>query len=461
MGSEFVDTPKTLGIAVACPVTMDLEVGYFQFNEVMRPGYYCRVLADVVSQVEVNLRPTGYDYKSVAPRESIELQAQIETFPASIRRLEQKLAQEADPRPHAVCAVLTFRNEQTGTMLHTFVDYYHRLGWYIIIYDRFGFHREFIEKFIGLSGFDYHPYTLFQLTQPSKYNAEYAAKQSFNFKYFYRQEKNWGYTGYLLTHSHSLTHSLTNLLTHIGTGQADTADQDADKTHTYDHARIEYSHLDLILYIDVDEFFYCPQAKGSIHSQRNYQHRIMSTFSLQGIEEMRFVRLPFSGMAPAGFVNTVENRSRTDFTYNTVECMHHAHVEAAKGSPVTIVDYLKCWSSASAYDNFPKSGDFAGKCPFHYNHWSCDGMRNGGRDWGSITPRCRCKVAFDMINGFEYKPLLNKCHILHFNDNKYRFESSKGKHESDRGDVTKHCALVDLFSNKVDGTLSSKYHPNM
>ena len=174
--------------------------------------------------------------------------------------------------------------------------------------------------------------------------------------------------------------------------------------------------------------------------------------------------------------------------------MHRVHVEGAKGTPVTVVDYLKCWSSASAYDNFPKSGDLAGKCPFHYNHWSCDGMRNGGRDWGSITPRCRCKVAFDMINGFEYKPLLNKCHILHFNDNKYRFgthsltthlttyslthlttyllthlttyllthlESSKGKHESDRGDVTKHCTLVDLFSNKVDGTLSSKYHPNM
>ena len=23
----------------------------------------------------------------------------------------------------------------------------------------------------------------------------------------------------------------------------------------------------------------------------------------------------------------------------------------------------------------------AGVCPFHYNHWSCDGMKGGGRDW--------------------------------------------------------------------------------
>jgi hypothetical protein len=23
----------------------------------------------------------------------------------------------------------------------------------------------------------------------------------------------------------------------------------------------------------------------------------------------------------------------------------------------------------------------AAVCPFHYNHWSCDGMKGGGRDW--------------------------------------------------------------------------------
>jgi hypothetical protein len=30
---------------------------------------------------------------------------------------------------------------------------------------------------------------------------------------------------------------------------ADTADQDGDKARTYDYARVEYSHLDLILYL--------------------------------------------------------------------------------------------------------------------------------------------------------------------------------------------------------------------
>lgn len=45
-------------------------------------------------------------------------------------------------------------------------------------------------------------------------------------------------------------------------------------------------------------------------------------------------------------------------------------------------------------------------CPFHYNHWSCDGMKGGGRDF--TKRRCRCKVAFDMQNGYDYKPMLKK-----------------------------------------------------
>ena len=47
-------------------------------------------------------------------------------------------------------------------------------------------------------------------------------------KYFYKMEKNWGFSG---------------------DGEADTADQDQDKTKTYDMCRIEYAHLNMILYI--------------------------------------------------------------------------------------------------------------------------------------------------------------------------------------------------------------------
>jgi hypothetical protein len=48
-----------------------------------------------------------------------------------------------------------------------------------------------------------------------------------------------------------------------------------------------------------------------------------------------------------------------------------------------------------------------GVCPFHYNHWSCDGMKGGGRDHEK-SARCRCKVAFDLMNHMSYRPEVNK-----------------------------------------------------
>lgn len=68
-----------------------------------------------------------------------------------------------------------------------------RLGWKVIVYDRFGFHREFIEDLLSLPGFDYHPYTMFQIVNPSKYSAEYGKNQGFGYKIYYNMEKNWGY----------------------------------------------------------------------------------------------------------------------------------------------------------------------------------------------------------------------------------------------------------------------------
>jgi hypothetical protein len=47
---------------------------------------------------------------------------------------------------------------------------------------------------------------------------------------------------------------------------------------------------------DADEFFYCPQAGANMKVQRIYQQRIMSEFSSLGVEEMRFVRLPYAAL---------------------------------------------------------------------------------------------------------------------------------------------------------------------
>lgn len=228
------------------------------------------------------------------------------------------------------------------------------------------------------------------------------------------------------------------------------------------------------MYVDADEFFYCPPAGQSITSQRTYQQRLMSEFASLGVEEMRLVRVPYSGIAPpelwvnhsltaaataaavgeevshlsqnnnnnnkkhkkggevdpAAAAAAAAVRAETDFTNNTLYCMLHAYEQSvyhlhhnAPSSSDGVLDLLpffQCWSSATSFDNFPKSSDFAGKCPFHYNHWSCDGMRSGGRDSGPTMKRCRCKVGFEFTNFYEFKPHLERCHLLHFNDNKYR-----------------------------------------
>ena len=213
----------------------------------------------------------------------------------------------------------------------------------------------------------------------------------------------------------------------------------------------------------------------------------MSEFASMGIEEMRFVRLPYNGRAPLGFNDTVKSRSDTDFTNNTQHCMIAAHARRS------MRDMFACWSSASAFDNFPKSADFAGVCPFHYTHWSCEGGKNGGRDHASRPiPRCRyvkcsrstalvhclasflifpayphlftlrrtlrnvrffapfyslsrCKVSFDMQNGFAFRPFTDKCHLLHFNDNKYRFQSRREKHLYDLGSVQEPCPIHKMY----------------
>ena len=56
----------------------------------------------------------------------------------------------------------------------------------VIVYDRFGLHREYLESILTSHGFYYHPFTVYQLAQPSKYNSEYAKRQGFGNKYYYK-----------------------------------------------------------------------------------------------------------------------------------------------------------------------------------------------------------------------------------------------------------------------------------
>jgi hypothetical protein len=411
-GSDFRDNPKTLGVAIACPIPLDLEIGTYEFRAYMEPGRICRPLAEETVEVEVRLLPanlkvppplrdravpedgdynTGGEHnRKMAPtvwNERIHdkfLTGQAKTTAASYRtqlfeRHEQAVLDQGlegtnlvrhggaaigidkygsltHSRPHAVCVVQSFRNPISGPLLFLFVQYYYLLGWEVIIYDRLGLHEEFLSSLIDWPGVNYHPYTAYQLSNPSKYNIEFARKKGFGNKYFYKMEGNWGYNA-------------------SGARQVDdTADQDGDKTKTYDLARMEYKHLKSLLYVDSDELLFCPSASAGVRAQAFRQRKLMDSFSSLGIEEMRFVRLPYAVKAPLGFGDDHYNRTQVDLTMHGQECMNAAYKERS------LSGMMSCWSSATAFDNFHKSSDFAGVCPFHYNHWSCDGMLRGGRD---------------------------------------------------------------------------------
>jgi hypothetical protein len=47
----------------------------------------------------------------------------------------------------------------------------------VIIYDRFGYHREYLEGIMSSPGLSYYPYTVFTLANPVKYSDQYAANQ--------------------------------------------------------------------------------------------------------------------------------------------------------------------------------------------------------------------------------------------------------------------------------------------
>ena len=81
---------------------------------------------------------------------------------------------------HAVCTVQTFQNPLSGPMLYMFTRFYLELGWVVIVYDRFGAHRDFLSSLLDSQTdqrLKYYPYTLFQLLFPNTYNTDVMASQ--------------------------------------------------------------------------------------------------------------------------------------------------------------------------------------------------------------------------------------------------------------------------------------------
>ena len=81
-----------------------------------------------------------------------------------------------------------------------------------------------------------------------------------------------------------------------------------------------------------------------------------------------------------------------------------------------------CFSNSSTVQTWQKSMDLGQRCPFHYNHWSCDGGRAAGRQIF-----CRCRVGVRSWSRASMSRLGDTCHLLHYYPHAYN------KHEHSRG----------------------------
>jgi hypothetical protein len=116
--------------------------------------------------------------------------------------------------------VQTFQNKLTGSTLYLFARYWTLLGWRVIIYDRYGAHKKFLDPLLQTSAaslLHYHPYTVFTQIFPVLYNTETLDTNSSEFKHYYDFE--------------AAANGVTSKL-------VDTANIDSDKVKTYDESSI-------------------------------------------------------------------------------------------------------------------------------------------------------------------------------------------------------------------------------
>lgn len=126
-GSETADTPKTLGLIIYCPITLDIELGEFHVQKHMVPGYVCRNLAESSASIKMRLKPSFFGDAS-HPNTPGLLSTAVST-PAVRRELFFRDLKHREGRPHAVCTVQTFISPASGPLLHAFVSYYLATGW--------------------------------------------------------------------------------------------------------------------------------------------------------------------------------------------------------------------------------------------------------------------------------------------------------------------------------------------
>lgn len=150
LGSDFKDTPKTLGLAIYCPVTQDMEMGERHFKAFMPEGAYCTPLAKYPTRIHLDIRASLAAFaNSNVPL----IKADTHVLPYQLK--SQQLRELGHSRPHGVCIVQNFVNSYTSHMLFLAVSFWQLLGFTVIVYDRWGAHEGVLASLLKLRGVQY------------------------------------------------------------------------------------------------------------------------------------------------------------------------------------------------------------------------------------------------------------------------------------------------------------------
>jgi len=381
---DLREKPPTVAIAMYCPVSTS-HLGK------RRSRYLCTLLRDRSRKVEVGIHlgasnSSEADLSSLV-RYSFVNRSDLATTPSSIEvgpslpwtRTIYSTGPESLPgldealqsKWHAVCTAQVFRNPSSGLHLYLFAAYYRALGYLVIIYDRFGWHRDYLTDFIGTEGFQYHPYTSMQVAHPQKYGESYIRKQNFEYQYYF--------TRYIEPNSTSIM--VVN----------DRLDQDRDKRRTYDAAVVAYAHVRSMLIVDADELLVCRGVDNVVNLKENMMY--MNYVVASKIREVHFYRLNYFGKHD----DTHRTLSHTELHNMTTNCMSVAFDNR------NLSQMLNCWGAMYYDSRWMKSVDVSSGCPFHYAHWACSPSKD------KLDNRCECAIKSESVERCEMIHLANKC----------------------------------------------------
>jgi hypothetical protein len=377
----------------------------------------------------------------------------------------------------AVCVVLPFRSPFSPYMLLAFVHHYQSLGLSVLVFDKYGAHKRFLRHLLpspgrnrrpkgmgsqGLPGLVYFPFTVFEKLDPEwlrntrgnvPLRRRTKARDSNELEDDDSRYTLKSYYGKEIAGAHAAKRGVSA----SSPKSADLLDIevtlaiDRDKTATYDFARIEFPHFKAILFADADEMLVCQGERPTAARLRETFLESLSAMQGAGFEEVRIDVHPVRAHAPDTILSlkqclqTAYHRYEIEIGLSSLSATTD-RIPPQGGfdrsdSETAIVElsnttrsFHRCFSNVTTAQAWPKSVEMGNRCPFHYNHWSCDGGKLGGRQ-----PNCRCRVATYPWYKRGYatkKPESDqngRCYLLHYNSNLFRY-ADKGKYHGPRPD---------------------------